>query len=117
MDIPAELRKTIWHTAVAETHVFIWPDSALGNEQPDLAMVSRQVREEALSVFYGANAFAIDISPTMAVAKPPKGVFGEQVKPSLTGSAAINKWAKTLSEAGWLHHVREWAFSYAPMES
>ena len=117
MDIPAELRKTIWHMAIVETHVFIWPASELSHEQPDLAMVSRQVREEALSVFYGANAFAIDISPTLATVKPPKGVFGEEVKPKLNGLAAVNKWAKTLSEAGWLHHIREWAFSYAPMES
>jgi len=106
--LPPEIRNIIWIMVVVETKFFVWPDSMTGREQPDLAMVNRQIRDEVLPIFYGDNVFAIDLSPFMVRQRPN----GE--KAPVSGLVAVAKWAKALSEKETFNNVRNWAFEYTP---
>jgi hypothetical protein len=99
MDLPEELRITIWRHAVVYPH-FVWPEERRGQEQPDLTMTCRQVRHEALSIFYAENIFAIDITKYKRIVP------------------FIQKWACALQgtngEPGWFSMIRKWSFNYTP---
>ncbi|KAK5171106.1 uncharacterized protein LTR77_004250 [Saxophila tyrrhenica] len=58
-DIPRELRDMIWEFAVVEDITI-----PLGSRivEPGLLLVSKQVREEAVSIFYKKSTFAIEVS-------------------------------------------------------
>lgn len=112
MDLPKELRAEIFKLVVVEDKVFIRPDSETGREQPDLAMVSRQVRAEVLPVFYGKNVFAIDLSPTGPIAKLGRPRCDKSGP--VTGLAAIKDWSSELEKGEWFGKIRYWVFDYAP---
>ncbi|GAB1735635.1 hypothetical protein NU219Hw_g4207t1 [Hortaea werneckii] len=112
MDLPKELRANIYRSVVVESKVFVRPDSAMGKEQPDLAMVSRQLRDEVLPIFYAENVFAIDLVPT----QPTKGADYERTaREPLSGLLAVEKWAKVMHKGDWLKFIRHWVFDYAPL--
>ncbi|KAI7544380.1 hypothetical protein KC331_g6846, partial [Hortaea werneckii] len=112
-DLPKEVRVNIYRSLVVESKVFVRPDSAMGREQPDLAMVSRQLRNEILPIFYAENVFAIDLVPM----QPTKAGAGNETtaKGPLSGLLAIEKWAKVMQKGGWLKFIRHWVFDYAPL--
>ncbi|KAK4543427.1 hypothetical protein LTR36_005570 [Oleoguttula mirabilis] len=114
MDLPKELRAEIFKLVVVESKVFIRPDSVIGKEQPDLAMVSKQLRAEVLPVFYGKNTFAIDL-PSAGPAKMGRPKCDRSVP--LTGLAAIEKWSSALETGGCFGMIRRWVFDYAPAGS
>ena len=65
LDLPAELRNLIYHFAVVnEKPIKIiqdeWRGEAEAPKQPALAMTCKQIRDEVLPVFYGANTFVYD---------------------------------------------------------
>jgi len=121
MDLPAETRDMVWKLVVVDKHFFIWPNSATGREQPDLAMVNSQIRREVLPIFYGENTFAVDLSPSnmpqakgnmpKAKGNMPKAKKGSKA-PS-TGLVAVKEWAEKLAVSGTFQHIRKWAFEYA----
>ncbi|KAI7546747.1 hypothetical protein KC331_g5431, partial [Hortaea werneckii] len=113
MDLPKEVRANIYRSVVVESKVFVRPDSAMGREQPDLAMVSRQLRDEVLPIFYAENVFAIDLVP-MQPAKAGAGDRTTATKP-LVGLLAIEGWAKVMQKGDWLKFIRHWVFDYAPL--
>ncbi|KAI7224037.1 hypothetical protein KC333_g182 [Hortaea werneckii] len=113
IDLPKEVRANIYRSVVVESKVFVRPDSAMGREQPDLAMVSRQLRDEVLPIFYAENVFAIDLGP-MHPTKAGAGDGTTATKP-LVGLLAIERWAKVMQMGGWLKFVRHWVFDYAPL--
>ncbi|KAI7283484.1 hypothetical protein KC345_g2909 [Hortaea werneckii] len=112
MDLPEELRARIYRSVVVESKVFVRPDSMMGREQPDLAMVSKQLRTEVLPIYYAENVFAIDLVPTQPT-KAYSGNKGTAMGP-LTGLLAVEKWAKVMQKGAWLKFVRHWVFDYAP---
>lgn len=120
MDLPKELRMTIWEMAVVDTKFFVWPDSRTGKEQPDLAMVSRQVRNEVLPIYYGKNIFAVDISQPGIVDLRRLGGKSRAVQAIET----FDKWAAMLEKEEswyrerwlskcWFKDIRNFAFSYS----
>ncbi|KAI7199148.1 hypothetical protein D0869_02193 [Hortaea werneckii] len=113
MDLPKEVQANIYRSSVVESKVFVRPDSMMGREQPDLAMVSRQLRDEVLPIFYAENVFAIDLVP-MQPAKAGPGDGTTATKP-LAGLLAIEKWAKMMQKGNWLKFIRHWVFDYAPL--
>lgn len=113
MDLPKEVRANIYRNVAVESKVFIRPDSTMGREQPDLAMVSRQLRDEVLPIFYAENAFAIDLVP-MQPTKAGAG-NGTTAEGPLLGLLAMEKWAKVMQKGGWLKFIRHWVFDYAPL--
>lgn len=63
LDLPPELRDQIYEAALVEKKVCTGrPGQKFA--QPALTRVSRQIREEALPVFYGMNAFQFEMSWT-----------------------------------------------------
>ncbi|GAB1732579.1 hypothetical protein NU195Hw_g5010t1 [Hortaea werneckii] len=112
MELPKELRANIYRWVVVESKVFVRPDSMMGREQPDLAMVSKQLRNEVLPIFYAENVFAIDLVPI----QPKKAGAGNKgtAMGSLTGPLAVEKWAKVMQKGDWLKFIRHWVFDYAP---
>ncbi|KAI7358975.1 hypothetical protein KC354_g9507 [Hortaea werneckii] len=113
MDLPKEVRANIYRSVVVESKVFVRPDSAMGREQPDLAMASRQLRNEVLPIFYAENAFAIDLVP-MQPTRAGAGDGTTATKP-LVGLLAIERWAKVMQKGDWLKFIRHWVFDYAPL--
>lgn len=63
LDLPAEIRNKIYRRSLVKKR---WPDRIKGLIQPPLTLVNRQIRSEALPVYYGSNRFSLTI-PT----KPP----------------------------------------------
>ncbi|KAI6884005.1 hypothetical protein KC359_g5310 [Hortaea werneckii] len=112
MDLPKELRARIYRSVIVESRVFVRPDSMMGREQPDLAMVSRQLRNEVLPIFYAENVFAIDLAPV----QPTKAGAGNTTTAMgpLAGLLAVEKWAKVMQKGDWLKFIRHWVFDYAP---
>ncbi|KAI7087065.1 hypothetical protein KC356_g4469 [Hortaea werneckii] len=112
MDLPKELRARVYRSAVVESRVFVRPDSMMGREQPDLAMVSKQLRDEVLPIFYAENVFAIDLAPV----QPTKAGAGNRTTAMgpLAGLLAVEKWAKVMQKGDWLKFIRHWVFDYAP---
>lgn len=92
----------------------MWPESKTGGEQPDLAMVGREVREDVLGVYYGENIFAVDITPHFAwhVEKRLGGTRGGFIP--VTSVEALERWGTPLEKDGWFGMIRKWVFSYAP---
>ncbi|KAJ9624028.1 hypothetical protein H2203_005475 [Taxawa tesnikishii (nom. ined.)] len=60
LDLPKELQLRVFELVVVRPDSFIWPDTKTGQEQPDLAMVNKQLRKEVLPLFYGKNTFGFD---------------------------------------------------------
>ncbi|KAK0946355.1 hypothetical protein LTR29_002117 [Friedmanniomyces endolithicus] len=103
MDLPKELRCEIYSFVVVECHSFIRPNSVTGREQPDLAMVSREVREEVLPIFYAKNTFALDMTETCGM-RPVEYRNGLEI-------AAV--WAKAIDRGGSsFSYIRNWIFDY-----
>ena len=122
MEFPKEVRTEIWRHAVVDPCYFVWPGSKTGSEQPDLAMVSRGIRAEALPIFYAENIFAIDVSPSKEAGRGGVAQLSggkkktEGQNQAAKGIAVIKKWANGLKrEDGrpvWFGSIRRWAFSY-----
>jgi len=104
MKLPQELRAEIWKLVVVETKFFVWPALPSGREQPDLAMVNRQIRAEVLPVFYRFNIFAIEVAPT------------DYAGMETSALEAMMKWCKMLGQGGWFISIRSWAFHYDPQD-
>ncbi|KAK3710232.1 hypothetical protein LTR37_010453 [Vermiconidia calcicola] len=130
LDLEKHIRARIWRCAVVYPSFFIWPDSANGKEQPDLAMVCREIREEVLPIYYAENIFAVDVSPTsLSTAQQDVATFfggtkktkaaGKTLKVPETnpGTAKIGKWASVLEEKSWFSMIRHWCFTYTPNSS
>ncbi|KAK4950405.1 hypothetical protein LTR10_011386 [Elasticomyces elasticus] len=107
MKLPKELRLEIYHLVVVEQKTFIRPDSATGREQPDLAMVSPDVRSEVLPTFYAKNTFCIDL--TSALYSPKVG----RIYQSDLGVA--EKWADAVDsgEPSSFSYIRNWVLDCA----
>ncbi|KAM0704475.1 hypothetical protein Q7P35_008709 [Cladosporium inversicolor] len=105
MGIPIELRQRIWRLAVVETQFFVYP--AINQEQPDLAMTSRQIRNEVLPLYYGDNTFAIEI-PVLVGA----GMGKKAKDPERKSLLLVKKWMA--AQEDHLGTIRKWALSWAP---
>lgn len=123
MDLPRELRNKIWRASVVSDTTFVFPEDELGREQPDLAMVSRQVRNEVLKLFYEENTFAIDVSKdakslkevTVHERTQPKNPWILERRMDASAAkpmSAMAEWARVMRLGGWLGSVRRWAFRY-----
>ena len=110
MELPRELRDAIWELAVVNTTSFVHPDTDTGKEQPDLAMTSRQVRNEVLPIYYGKNVFAVEVTGPLQITTVAKRWMGKGVQ-IRKGIPALEKWAAQL-ETGqkWFSSIRQWAF-------
>lgn len=102
MDLPEELRVQIWKLRVVDPDFVVCPALPTGREQPDLATVSKKVREEVLPIYYRFNTFGIELSPR------------EMPKVKAKGLVAIGKWGARLEEKGWFGMIRKWAFDFTP---
>lgn len=108
MDLPLEVRQRIWRLAVVETQFFVYP--AIDQEQPDLAMTSRQVRSEVLPLFYGENTFAIEIPASAGVESGTKKArVAERVS-----LEPVKKWMSSMADKDYVQTIGNWAFSWAP---
>jgi hypothetical protein len=108
MGLPLELRNWIWRLAVVETQFFVYP--AINQEQPDLAMTSRQTRNEVLPLYYGENTFAIEIPvPVEAGTGKKKGK-----DPERTSLLLVRKWIAALEDRQYVGTINKWALSRAP---
>ncbi|KAK5679536.1 hypothetical protein LTS10_008357 [Elasticomyces elasticus] len=107
MALPKELRLEIYRLVVVEQKTFIRPDSATGREQPDLAMVSRDVRSEVLPTFYAKNTFCIDL--TSVLYSPKVG----RIYQSDLGAA--EKWADAVDSGkpSSFSYIRNWVLDCA----
>ncbi|KAK3707257.1 hypothetical protein LTR37_012258 [Vermiconidia calcicola] len=131
LGLEKHIRARIWRYAVVYPSHFVWPDSVSGKEQPDLAMVCREIREEVLPIYYAENIFAVDVSPTsLSVAQQDVATFfGGTKKTKAAAKTAqdhpkadikaskIATWAAVLEERGWFSMIRHWCFTYAPDSS
>jgi hypothetical protein len=108
MGLPLELRQRIWRLAVVETQFFVYP--AINQEQPDLAMTSRQIRNEVLPLYYGENIFAIEIPVSVEAGMCKK----KSRDPERTSLLLVRKWIATLQDREYLGMIRKWALSRAP---
>ncbi|KAK4609170.1 hypothetical protein CLAFUW4_14300 [Fulvia fulva] len=108
--LPDEVRNRIWKLVVVDDKSCIWPTSPTGREQPDLAMSCKQIRQEVLPIYYGLNTFGISLQKEPIAVEPTK-LFQ---KKSLTGLAAVHKWASTIGneDTTWLSMIQSWAFEY-----
>ncbi|TKA63105.1 hypothetical protein B0A55_10626 [Friedmanniomyces simplex] len=108
MDLPKELRCEVYKLVVVERKVFVRPDSVTGREQPDLAMVSREVREEVLPIFYAKNTFAIDLTETLGGVRSSRAGYSDGLK-------IATKWAEAIDSGSSLSfsYIRNWIFDYA----
>ncbi|KAK1055450.1 hypothetical protein LTR12_014729 [Friedmanniomyces endolithicus] len=103
MDLPKELRCEIYSFVVVECKTLIRPDSVTGREQPDLAMVSREVREEVLPIFYAKNTFTLDVTESCGMR--PVGYKN--------GLEIAEVWAKAIDSGGpSFSYIRNWIFDY-----
>jgi hypothetical protein len=109
MGLPLELRQRIWRLAVVETQFFVYP--AINQEQPDIAMTSRQIRNEVLPLYYGDNTFAIEI-PVSVEAGMGNKKKGKD--PERTSLILVRKWVAALQDREYSGMVRKWALSWAP---
>ncbi|GAB7365661.1 hypothetical protein MBLNU230_g7002t1 [Neophaeotheca triangularis] len=73
LSIPPELRALIFEFALTASHPLVafrldpyQRDSYTEATQPTLTKVNRQVREEALPIFYGSNTFVLHTNSTKA---------------------------------------------------
>ncbi|KAF2485994.1 hypothetical protein BDY17DRAFT_69254 [Neohortaea acidophila] len=113
MDLPKEVQVAIWREAVVYPDFFVWPESKTGGEQPDLAMVGREVREDVLGVYYGENIFAVNLSPIRVLdMRGPRAKVFKGAKLSAMGALRI--WSSLMEQKGWFGMIRKWVFSYAP---
>ncbi|KAK5111885.1 hypothetical protein LTR62_004617 [Meristemomyces frigidus] len=103
LSLPLSVRKRIYEYAVVESEHFIYPDLPTGQEQPDLAMVSREIRAQMLPIFYGRNVFAVDLTVQ------PKG------RSRAEGMTALTRWWRSLGHSGWFGIIRRWVFYHAPL--
>lgn len=74
LDLPAELRNQIYHYVVVDPERISIDLSNLdgpNTKQPALTKVCRQVRAEAITIYYLDNKFNLTIPATMVNAKYP----------------------------------------------
>jgi len=110
MGLPLHLRQRIWRLAVVETQFFVY--LAINQEQPDLAMTSRQIRNELLPLYYGENVFAIEIPTSVGPVVSKKKASMKY--PEMTSLPLARKWMAALSDREYFKTIRKWAFSLAP---
>ena len=105
MSLPLELQQRIWRLVVVETQFFVYP--AINQEQPDLAMTSRKIRNDVLPLYYGENTFAIEI---------PASVEGKRKSkdPERTSLLLVRKWMAALEGREYFGTIKKWALSWAP---
>lgn len=107
LDLPSEIRQRVYRHAVVQANSFVWPiTSELDREQPDLAMVSRLVRQEVLRVFYSENRFAFTL------ASMHKGRTEQFRK---RNEELTKKWISAMSTSNskdgqWLRDIKKFAF-------
>ncbi|CAK3773140.1 Hypothetical predicted protein [Lecanosticta acicola] len=106
------LRKKIWRLAASQPDQWIDIGSEIGREQPDLAMVSRQVRGEVLPIYYGENTFGIVLGAGSRSRGTAAAAFGGP-----SGIMALKEWTSALSkkknEGGkWFSMIKRWCFVY-----
>jgi hypothetical protein len=103
MELKEELRERIWRHAVVQDEC-VRPDDPLDQEQPDLAMTCRSIRNEVLELYYKESWFMMEVKHLVrGKNKATKGMiapsFGE-------------KWLKAMRNAGHLALVRNWIFEF-----
>jgi hypothetical protein len=105
MSLPLELQQRIWRLVVVETQFFVYP--AINQEQPDLAMTSRKIRNDVLPLYYGENTFAIEI---------PASVEGKRKSkdPERMSLLLVRKWMAALEGREYFGTIKKWALSWAP---
>jgi len=134
MDLPVRLRRQIYEHVLVESKVFVRPDNGgTGREQPDLAMVCKQIRKEALPVFYGKNVFAIQL-PLERTTTQPKAKyegFGPrrvEVEPAAPWGTDAELWSRAIDadpdkpsdrfeEEGWIKDIRHIVFDCSSRHS
>ncbi|KXS99101.1 hypothetical protein AC578_3499 [Pseudocercospora eumusae] len=99
---PEIQERVIRHLVLEDERFLVWPEKRVGREQPDLSVVCKGVRGRVLEVFYGEKSFGISVVTGGLVGK------GDC---SLTGLAAVSKWAATLDQK-WFGMIRKWCFEY-----
>lgn len=109
MDLPKSVREKIWKEVVVFPSFFVWPDSPTGKEQPDLAMVSRQIRQEVLPIYYAENIFAVDVGPPLGRDRMSTAVVAKKMQDRVT---KFFKWTSVLEEENHYDKIRKWAFSF-----
>ena len=110
MGLPLELQQRIWRLVVVETQFFVYP--AINQEQPDLAMTSRKIRNDVLPLYYGENTFAIEIPVSVDVGM---GMGKKKSKdPEKTSLPLVKKWMAALEGREYFRTIRKWALSWAP---
>jgi hypothetical protein len=101
--LPRSVQTRIIKFATVEANLFVYPCNTTGREQPDLSITSRQLRALVLPIYYGNNVFAVDMSPL-----PRK-------QNAMVELGSFSKWPYEVERGGWLGHIREWVFNYAPI--
>lgn len=112
-DLPESVRERIWRYIVVDSSQWIDVGSEAGREQPDLAMVNRQIREECLPMYYKENTFGVTLGGTSGASNNLQNQGGK----SPQGIQALNKWATTLSkkkneDGKWFGFIERWCFVY-----
>lgn len=108
MGLPLELQQRIWRLVVVETQFFVYP--AINQEQPDLAMTSRKIRNDVLPLYYGESTFAIEIPASVEV-----GMGKKKSKDSeRTSILLVRKWMSALEDREYFGMIRKWALSWTP---
>ncbi|GAB7324564.1 hypothetical protein MBLNU13_g08463t1 [Cladosporium sp. NU13] len=108
MNFPLELRQRIWRLAIVETQFFVY--FAINQEQPDLAMTSRQIRKEVLPLYYGENTFAIEIPASVEFGMGKK----KSKDPETTSLLLVRKCMAALEDSEYFGMISKWALSWAP---
>lgn len=112
-DLPESIRHRIWRYIVVDPSQWVDVGSETGREQPDLAMVSRQIREECLPIYYKENTFGVMLGGTSSA---PAKHLGQGAK-GPQGIQALSIWATTLSkkkneDGKWFGFIERWCFVY-----
>ncbi|KAK3674241.1 hypothetical protein LTR78_005710 [Recurvomyces mirabilis] len=102
LDLPEKVRKLIYEMVVVDSAHFVDPELPTGQEQPDLAIVNRQLRADVLPIFYARNIFTIDLTT-----RPVQ-------KNGSTSLVLLLRWARQLEVGGWFKHIRHWVLACTP---
>jgi hypothetical protein len=103
MDLKEELRERIWKHAVVQDEC-VKPDDREDQEQPDLAMTCRSIRNEVLGIYYKESWFKVEVKHLLRA-------NGKAAK-AMRAPTLCEKWLKAMRKAGHLSLVRNWIFEY-----
>jgi hypothetical protein len=108
MDLPPEIRISIYRSAVVQKSKSHWPSDYYTLVPPAIAQVSRQIRTEVLPIFYGENSFriAMDIDVLEYDEYPIKQDDGTQLQEFL-------RMCSCMADAGGLGYIRSLTLSYS----